>query len=64
MPIYHFECTKCEHDFEHIQKMSDEPPKCEKCEAPTKKTITKQGLARCTGVGVYNKHRPDTGDWA
>ena len=64
MPIYHYECTICEHDFERVQKMDEENPICEKCEAPTKKTITKQGAVRCTGVGVYNKYNKDTGDWA
>ncbi|WP_367607288.1 FmdB family zinc ribbon protein [Legionella sp. W05-934-2] len=32
MPIYEYECKKCHHQFDLMQKMSDEPVKqCPKC---------------------------------
>ena len=32
MPIYEYRCLKCGHQFEKIQKISDNPArKCEKC---------------------------------
>jgi putative FmdB family regulatory protein len=32
MPIYEYECKKCHHQFEKIQKFSDpHPKKCPKC---------------------------------
>ena len=41
MPIYVFKCSKCNEEFEEIQKMNDPAPeKCEKCEA--KGTMEKQ----------------------
>lgn len=40
MPIYEYQCTKCGHHLEIIQKMSDEPlTKCPECHQPT---LTKQ----------------------
>ena len=32
MPTYIYECNECEHSFEQLQKMSDEPlKKCPEC---------------------------------
>ncbi len=32
MPIYEYECQKCEYRFERLQKLSDPPPtKCPQC---------------------------------
>ena len=31
MPLYTFKCPKCDKVEEVIQKMSDEPPVCDKC---------------------------------
>ncbi len=34
MPIYEFQCKKCGHRFERMQKMSDpQPTNCPKCKA-------------------------------
>ena len=42
MPILNFECEKCGHINEHIQKHSDpSPTKCEKCGKVTKKGLKK-----------------------
>jgi putative FmdB family regulatory protein len=31
VPLYEYECTKCHHRFERIQKFSDPTPACPKC---------------------------------
>ena len=32
MPLYEYECSKCSHSWELIQRMSDAPPKtCPEC---------------------------------
>ena len=31
MPLYEFQCQKCQHRFERIQGVSDPDPKCPKC---------------------------------
>ncbi len=34
MPMYEYECKKCEHTFEELQKMTDKPlKKCPECGA-------------------------------
>jgi len=41
MPIYEYKCTKCNEQFEVIQKFSDEPlKKCKSCGGKLKKLIT------------------------
>lgn len=41
MPIYEFECEKCGHQFERMQKISDPPPKvCPKCHGKVRKKIS------------------------
>jgi len=31
MPIYEYKCPKCETEIEHLQRMTDKPPKCPEC---------------------------------
>ncbi|MDH5358380.1 MAG: zinc ribbon domain-containing protein [Gammaproteobacteria bacterium] len=54
MPLYEYRCEKCEHEFEALQKMSDEPlihcPACEK--ASLKKLVSAAGF-RLKGDGWY-----------
>ena len=39
MPIYEYKCSNCSHEFEKIQKISEEPIKeCPKC---NKKSVSK-----------------------
>ncbi len=54
MPIYEYQCQSCEHEFEKLQKISDEPLKiCPACEAPAlKKKISAAGF-RLSGSGWY-----------
>ncbi|MBZ5505590.1 MAG: zinc ribbon domain-containing protein [Acidobacteriia bacterium] len=38
MPLYEYQCKKCKHKFEKIQKFSDRPiKKCPQCGSPVEK---------------------------
>lgn len=54
MPIYEYVCSDCGHEFEKLQKMSDEPllycPACE--QQSLKKKISAPGF-RLSGSGWY-----------
>lgn len=53
MPIYEYYCTKCKHEFEVLQKISDKPiKKCEKCGAKTEKKMSLSGF-QLKGDGWY-----------
>ncbi len=54
MPIYEYQCQKCQHSFEVLQKMSESPPdKCPLCGvARVKKLISKVGF-QLKGTGWY-----------
>ena len=54
MPIYEYKCLKCEHQFEVIQRFSDNP--VESCPACNRKTVKKLVSApsfRLKGGGWY-----------
>lgn len=54
MPLYEYRCDLCEHTFEALQKMSDEPlihcPACD--EASLRKLVSAAGF-RLKGDGWY-----------
>ena len=53
MPFYEYECTKCNHQTEALQKISDPPiTKCEKCNGRMKKIIS-QSTFHLKGSGWY-----------
>jgi putative FmdB family regulatory protein len=54
MPIYEYQCKQCGHEFEALQKLSDEPLKtCPACERDSlKKKISAAGF-RLSGSGWY-----------
>lgn len=40
MPLYEYQCKKCKHRFEKIQKFSDRPvKKCPECGGPVEKLL-------------------------
>ena len=46
MPTYTYRCTKCGHEFERFQSMSDEPVKrCEKCKSKVQRVFHPVGIA-------------------
>jgi putative FmdB family regulatory protein len=54
MPIYEFECTKCGHQFESIQKIADAPPPCEECQGETQKLMSTASLG-VSAAGSSNR---------
>lgn len=65
MPIYEYECNKCGHRFEVIQKVSDAPlKKCEKCKGKAERLVSSPAI-QFKGTGWYvtdyaKKSRPET----
>jgi putative FmdB family regulatory protein len=53
MPLYEYQCPKCEKVFDVIQKFSDAPlEKCEECGGPVSKLISMSSFA-LKGTGWY-----------
>jgi putative FmdB family regulatory protein len=53
MPIYEYQCPKCEKVFDVIQKFSDAPlEKCEECGGPVSKLVSMSSFA-LKGTGWY-----------
>jgi putative FmdB family regulatory protein len=53
MPIYEYECPKCEVVHELLQKMSDAPlTSCPDCKAPVTKVFSRSSFA-LKGTGFY-----------
>jgi len=53
VPIYEYECKKCGHLFEVIQKVSDGPiKKCEKCKGKVERLISSPAI-QFKGSGWY-----------
>jgi len=54
MPIYEYECKKCGHHMEALQRMSDDPLKdCPACDAPELKKMVSAAGFRLSGSGWY-----------
>lgn len=54
MPTYEYRCTGCQHDFEKLQKMSDEPvASCPKCGAPGERKLSGGAGLLFKGSGFY-----------
>jgi len=53
MPLYEYECARCEHRFELLQKVSDEPRKrCPECRGKVERLISAPAI-RFKGTGWY-----------
>lgn len=53
MPLYEYQCKKCKHKFEKIQKFSDRPiKKCPECGGPVEK-IQHAPAVQFKGTGWY-----------
>ena len=53
MPLYEYQCTKCKHTFEKIQKFSDKPvKKCPECGGPVEKLLSAPAV-QFKGSGWY-----------
>ena len=54
MPIYEYKCSKCEHQFEIIQRFSDNPPEsCPECGQKSIKKLVSAPSFRLKGGGWY-----------
>ena len=54
MPIYEYQCTKCEHKLEALQKISDELlTQCPVCDKPELKKLVSAASFRLKGDGWY-----------
>lgn len=53
MPLYEYQCKKCKHKFEKIQKFSDPPvKKCPECGSPVEKVMHAPNV-QFKGTGWY-----------
>ncbi len=53
MPLYEYQCKKCGHRFEKIQKFSDEPEKvCPKCTGEVERLLSAPAV-QFKGEGWY-----------
>jgi len=54
MPIYEYECKNCGHRFEHLQKMTDEPPHtCPECGKEQLVKLASNTSFQLKGTGWY-----------
>jgi|TARA_B110001469_G_C9445580_1_gene225403 putative FmdB family regulatory protein len=54
MPLYEYRCDTCEHEFEALQKMSDEPlVHCPACDEATLRKLVSAAGFRLKGDGWY-----------
>jgi putative FmdB family regulatory protein len=54
LPTYEYECEKCHHQFEQLQKITDEPIKtCPVCGGEVKRLISGGGGFLFKGNGFY-----------
>ena len=54
MPIYEYQCNACGHEFESIQRISDDPLKnCPECQKPELKKLISAAGFRLKGGGWY-----------
>ena len=54
MPIYEYECTKCGHHTEALQKFSDPPlSECDACHSHKLKKLISQSTFHLKGTGWY-----------
>ncbi len=54
MPIYEYECNDCQHQFETLQKMSEDPLKtCPQCGNEALRKLVSAAAFRLKGSGWY-----------
>lgn len=54
MPIYEYKCSNCDHRFEKLQKMSDDPLKdCPECNKSALVKLVSASKFKLKGTGWY-----------
>ncbi|MGC4108765.1 MAG: zinc ribbon domain-containing protein [Thermomicrobiales bacterium] len=63
MPTYAYRCSSCGHEFEAVQKMSDDPlTTCPECGAPIKRVIFPAGIVfKGSGWYITDSRKSDDG---
>jgi putative FmdB family regulatory protein len=62
VPLYEYECSKCHHRFEEIQKFSDRPiTKCPKCRTGKVVKLISAPAVHFKGTGWYVTDYADKG---
>ena len=62
MPLHEFQCSKCGHRFERIQKFSDsDPKKCPKCGVGKLERLLHAPAVQFKGSGWYATEYPSKG---
>jgi putative FmdB family regulatory protein len=61
MPTYEYQCTKCDHSFEIIQKITDDPiSDCEKCGGRVRKVMFPVGIVfKGSGFHINDYRKPE-----
>ena len=65
MPIYEYQCSGCQHTFDLMQKMNDEPiKKCPQCQENSVVRLISAAAFQLKGTGWYatdfkNKGKPE-----
>ena len=63
MPIYAFECGKCGHQFERLQRLADaDPTECPECHAEQVRRQLTAPSFRLAGAGWYETDFKKDGD--
>jgi len=63
MPIYEFECARCGHRFDRLQKLADpDPSACPTCAAPEVRRRISAPSFRLAGSGWYETDFKKDGD--
>ena len=64
MPTYGYRCTHCNHTFEVVQKITDEPIReCEKCKGEVKRVLFPVGIVfKGSGFHVNDYRKPEKTD--
>lgn len=62
MPIYEYQCQSCGHEFEQLQKVSDEPIKvCPKCSKESAQRLVSASGFQLKGTGWYETDFKNSG---
>ena len=61
MPTYEYQCTKCDHSFEVVRRITEEPlTKCEKCGGKVRKVVSPVGIVfKGSGFHINDYRKPD-----
>lgn len=64
MPTYGYQCTKCNHTFEILQKITDESLKeCEKCGGEVRRLLYPVGIVfKGSGFHINDYRTPEKGN--